>query len=149
MDLVPWHPFRELDRMRSAIDRAFGDPLANWGGLPEPWHMRFPVEVMEREDEVVVRVELAGIDPKDVDVRITDEGVTLRGERKRETEQDRDGVRHTERFYGTFARTVAFPTPVDSTQAKATFRNGLLEVTAPRRQASDGRDGRKLDIDTQ
>lgn len=133
--------------MRSAIDRVFAEPLVNWGSLPEPWHLRFPVEVVERADHIAVRVELAGIDPSDVDVRITDEGITLRGERKRETQNDRDGVRHTERFYGSFARTIAFPTPVDSSQAKATFRHGLLEVTAPRRQPTDGRDGRRLDIE--
>lgn len=148
MDLVPWHPFRELDRMRSAIDRVFGEPLVNWGGLTEPLHLRFPIEVMERANDVVVRAELAGIDPQDVDVRITDEGITVRGERKRETDNERDGVRHTERFYGTFARSVSFSTPVDSSRAKATFRNGLLEVTVPRRQATDGRDGRKLNIET-
>lgn len=133
--------------MRSAIDRIFAEPMVNWGSLPEPWHLRFPMEVMERGNHVVVRAELAGIDPQDVDLRITDEGITLRGERKQEADQDRDGIRHTERFYGTFARTIAFPTPVDSSRAKATFRHGLLEVTAPRRQPIDGRDGRKLDIE--
>lgn len=145
MDLVPWSPFRDLERMRNTVDRLFADP--SWGALAEPWRMRFPVEVVERADHIAVRAELAGIDPKDVDVRITDEGVTLRGERKREVDDQEDGVRHSERFYGSFSRTIAFPVPVDASQARATFRNGLLEVTAPKRQPNDGRDGRKLDIE--
>jgi len=134
--------------MRSTLDRYFNEPLANWGSLPEPWHLRFPVEVLERGTDVVVRAELAGIDPNDVDVRITDEGVVLRGERKRADEQDQAGVRHSERFYGTFARIVGFPVPVDSNRARAQFRHGVLEITAPRRQANEGRDGRKLNIET-
>lgn len=145
MELIPWSPLRDLERMRSTIDHFFRDP--NWGLLSEPWRMRFPVEVVERADHIAVRAELAGIDPKDVDVRITDESITLRGERKREADEEHDGIRHSERFYGAFARTIAFPVPVDSTQAKATFRNGLLEVTAPKRQPNDGRDGRRLDIE--
>lgn len=146
MDLVPWNPMREFDRLRATMDRLLSDSLLNLG--MGNLQMRFPIEVIDRGAEVVVRAELAGIDPKDVEVRITDEGVTLRGERKLETDQDRAGIRHTERFYGSFARSVSFPAPVDSAQARATFRHGVLEVRAPKRQPSDGRDGRRLNIET-
>ncbi len=91
------------------------------------------------------KLELAGIDPKDVDVRITEEGITLRGERK--LEADRNDIHHTERFYGSFTRSVGFPVPVDTTRARATFRHGVLEVRAPKRNPADGPDGRRLNIE--
>lgn len=145
MDLVPWNPLHEFDRMRNTLDRVFSDPLRELGHAP--WNMRMPVEVLERGDEVILRVELAGVDPKDVDVRVTDEGLTVRGERKIENNADREGIRHTERYYGSFVRSIAFPVPVDTAQAKATFSNGLLEVRAPKRNPNEGRDGRRLDIE--
>lgn len=123
MGLVPWHPFRELDRMPNTMERLLAEPFANLGNLPELWQLRFPVEVIEQGNDVLVR--------------------------KREVDEDREGVRHTERFYGTFSRTVAFPVPLESTKARATFRHGLLEVRAPRRNPNEGRDGRKLNIELQ
>ena len=147
MDVLPWQPYRGLDRLRSTWDQVFSDHLANLDDVLVGWRTRFPVEVIERSQDVVVRAELAGIDPADVDVRVTDDGLTLRGERRSGPDEERDGTRHSERFYGTFARTVAFPVAVESDKAKATFRNGLLEVTVPRR-STDGRDGRRLDIET-
>lgn len=146
MDLLSWQPYRGLDRLRSTWDQVFADHLANLDDAMASWRIRFPVEVVERGQDIVVRAELAGIDPADVDVRVTDDGLTLRGERKRQADEEKDGVRHSERFYGSFSRTIAFPAPVDSGRATATFRHGLLEITAPRR-ADDGRGGRKLSID--
>lgn len=146
MDLVRWHPFGEVERWRNTVDRLLADPLLGITNLANV-NLRFPLEVLERDGEVVVRAELAGIDPQDVDVRISDDGITVRGERHNEADQDRDGVRHSERFYGSFARTVAFPVSVDAGQARASFKNGLLEIRAPKRRPNEGRDGRKLDIE--
>lgn len=146
MDLVPWQPWREFERLRNTIDRVFLEPFAA-PTLAAGVNLRVPVEVLERADELVVRAEVPGIDPQDLDVRITDEGVTLRGERKQAADADRDGIRHSERFYGAFMRHVAFPAPVDAARARATFRNGVLEVRAPRRHPDEGRDGRRLPIE--
>jgi len=146
VDLIPWHPLRELERLRGPLERFFADPFfapaVPFGALVGA----FPVEVVEQGDDIVVRCELAGIDPKEVDVRITDQGVTIRGERKAEEVDRQRGAYRSERFYGAFSRTVSFPVPVDSDRASATFRHGLLEVRAPKRNPDAGPDGRRLNI---
>ncbi|HEY8346554.1 MAG TPA: Hsp20/alpha crystallin family protein [Symbiobacteriaceae bacterium] len=146
MDLIPWQPMRELERLRHQFDRLLAEPLLGIGShLPVP----FPAEVVERDDEVVLRCEVAGIEPENLDVWITDEGVTIRGERKAEQEQHRRGAYRSERYYGTFSRSIAFPVPVESQQATATFRHGVLEIRAPKRTPESGRGGRRLPINTE
>lgn len=149
MDLVPWQPFREMERMRNTFDRLFTDPVFSPALQLSPAVTAFPAEVLEQGNEVVVRCELAGMDPNDVDVRITDQGVVIRGERKVAVEQKERGTYRSERFYGSFSRSLPFPVPVDSDQATASFRHGLLEVRAPKRNPDTGRDGRRLSIETQ
>lgn len=101
------------------------------------------VEVADAGETVVVRVELPGIDPDDVDVDVAPSHVVIRGEIRRDESEDQQGVYHTERRYGRFQRTIPLPEPVDSDGAEASFRNGLLEIRLPR--ASHGR--RRLKID--
>lgn len=145
MELTPWHP--EV-HPRHLFDRFFEDPwrvVSTFAGNGVP-----AVEVFERGDEVVVRAEVPGVDPKDMDVRLTDDTATIRGERRpdeRTAPGNQDGYYRSERQYGSFTRTVSLPAPVDTGRAKAHFRNGLLEIVAPRR-ADDSR-GHKLTIDVQ
>jgi HSP20 family protein len=146
VDLVPWSPLGGLSDARRLFERFLDDPWRLAGGalgaqLP-------PVEVFERDGEVVVRAELAGIDPQDMDVRIEEDAVTIRGERRAEERRQRGGYFHSERQYGTFVRTVALPAPVDTSRAEARFRHGLLEIHAPR-HADDPRHGRHVDIQVQ
>lgn len=103
-----------------------------------------PVEMYTQDGNVVVRAEVPGVDPKDLDVRITAEALTIRGEVRQEDVARRDGMYHTERRYGAFARSVSFPAPVDPARATATYRHGVLEVRAPLATGDPG--GRKLDI---
>ena len=121
-------PFRRLEDLRGAA-WAYNEPNSHSG-------------------YGVVRCELAGIDPEDVEVRVTDQGVTIRGQRRAEEVERQGGTFRSERFYGSFSRTVSFPVPVDSDQARATFRHGLLEIRAPKRNPDAGRDGRRLNIET-
>ncbi len=147
VDMLPWEPLRELGRLHTMMDRLLAGTFATLGHQLGGLNAHFPVEVLEQNGEVVVRAELAGIEPKTLDVRVTDEDLTVRGERRVEVDRDQAGIHHSERFYGAFVRTVPFPAPVDAGQATASFRNGLLEVRAPRRTPDAGTDGRRLDID--
>ncbi len=146
MDLIPWHPLRELERVRSPLERFFADPVFGTGMTFGGAINAFPVEVVEEGSDIVVRCELAGLNPEDVDVRITDQGVTIRGERRAQETDRQRGMYRSERFYGAFSRAVSFPVPVDSEQAAATFQHGLLEVRAPKRNPDAGPDGRRLNI---
>ena len=144
MDLIPWHP---LDvRPRQLFDRFFEDPwrvISSFAGNGAP-----AVEVFERGEDVVVRAEIAGVDPQDMDVRLTDDTVTIRGERRADARGEQEGYYRTERQYGAFVRTVNLPATVDAAKARARFRHGLLEIVAPRK-VDDTRRGHKLNIEMQ
>ena len=111
---------------------------ADWGWMPE-------VEVFQRNSELVIRADLPGLKKEDVKVDVTEDRVTLQGERKREHEEEREGVYRSERSYGTFYRDVVLPPGTMSDQAKATFKDGVLEITMPAPPES-ARRGRRLEI---
>jgi HSP20 family protein len=89
------------------------------------------IEIFERKGELVVRADLPGMPKEQVKVNVTDEFLTLEGERKHEAHETRQGFYRTERSYGAFARTIALPEGAKGELAMATFKNGVLEVTIP------------------
>jgi HSP20 family protein len=152
-DLIPWgrqenraptlfgseerSPFLSL---RRDIDRLFDDFFqAPMLGLGRGAAMQWPnVEVSQTDEEVRITAEVPGMTEKDVELLLEDGILTLRGEKKSESE-DRDRG-YSERFYGRFERRIALPSGVDEEKAKAEFRDGVLSVTLPRnREAERGR----------
>jgi len=115
----------EMDRMFSSAwdDRDFGSrELAAWAP---------PVEVREREGNLVVNAELPGLNKEDVKVEVTNEGLVIQGERKREHVEDRGGIHRSERSYGAFYRLIPLPEGATLDKAAAEFTNGILEVSIP------------------
>lgn len=141
---VRWHPAL-LDGRREA-EQLGG--LWEWPGFlqrPEDEHPL--VEVFERDHYVIVRVELPGVDPKDVDVRVTQHVVTLQGEiREAHEERPRQGYYHSERRYGSFFRRIELPAPVIPERAKATYRHGILEIAIGKQDETE-REGQRLEIE--
>ena len=99
------------------------------------------VDVVQRGNELVVRADLPGVDPDDIDVEISDDAITLSGDRSEEREEERNGVYRVERRYGSFYRVIPLPEGAITDQAKASFNHGVLEVVvpAPSEQVSRGR----------
>jgi HSP20 family protein len=95
--------------------------------------------VKQNEGNYVIRAELPGLKPDDVNVEITDDAVVISGERKEEKEEKRGDVHVTERRYGTFYRSIPLPEGAQTEQAKARFENGVLEITVPAQEAGKGR----------
>ena len=87
------------------------------------------IEVLRNNGDMTVRAELPGLTKDDVKVELTDEALTISGERKEEKEEKREGFYRSERSYGTFYRQIPLPQGVDAEKATATFNNGVLEVT--------------------
>lgn len=149
-DLIKWDPFGELQRVRDDVGRIFGRFF--------PWESRadelFPglrspvVDVKETETHYVVSAEIPGVEPQDLDVTVTDEALTLRGEVRERTEQNETGYRRVERRYGAFHRTIPFPSPVDAKQATAEYINGVLEVRLPKADPAKGK-GIRLPVSTE
>lgn len=97
--------------------------------VPAEWSPR--VDILEREGQVVVRADLPGLTKEDIKVELTDNLLTLQGERKLEKKEEREGYYYNERFQGSFYRSIPLPEGVDASKATAEFRNGVLEVVMP------------------
>jgi HSP20 family protein len=101
--------------------------------------------VFHRSNEFVVRADLPGLSKDDVKVDVTDDRITIQGERKREHEEEREGVYRSERTYGSFSRVIPVPEGTITDQAKATFKDGVLEIVMPA-PPEQVRRGRRLEI---
>jgi HSP20 family protein len=130
-------PFAMLRQMTSELDRVFGEwPSFRWPsfaafGMPESAAWAPKIDVFEREGRLVTRVDLPGVKKEDVSVEVTDGCLALSGERKREIEEKKENYYRTEREYGRFYRTVPLPEGVRVEDVKATFADGILEVSVP------------------
>jgi HSP20 family protein len=103
------------------------------------------IEVVHRENELVVRIDLPSLSKDDIKVNVTEDAITIQGERKREHKEEREGVFRSERRYGSFSRVIPLPEGTMTDQAKASFKDGVLEVTMPA-PPEQVRRGRRLEI---
>ena len=94
------------------------------------------LDIVERDNEVVVRAELPGVDKKDIDVSVTDSTITIKGCTKKETREEKGDYFRSEISQGSFSRTATLPCDVDGKKAHATFTDGILELTIPKLEAS-------------
>ena len=130
-------PFALLRQMTSELDKAFADwpsfrfPSLGQVATSETLAWSPKIDVFERDNRLVTRVDLPGIKKEDVSVEVTDGHLALSGERKRETEEKNDNLYHSEREYGSFYRAVPLPEGVKLEDVKATFADGVLEVSVP------------------
>ena len=129
-------PFSVWRQMTSELDRLFGDwpsfPTSfRVAALPEAAAWSPKIDMFERANRFVTRVDLPGMKKEDVSVEVTDGYLTLSGERKREIEEKKDDFYRSEREYGSFYRAVPLPEGVKIEDVKATFADGVLEVSIP------------------
>ena len=141
-------PFALLRRFMEDIEQQWGQPGMGQGrqGMATTGGAIFspPMEVFEREGHLIVRADLPGLTKDDVHVEVTDEALTIEGERHSEHEERQGGVLHSERRYGRFRRQIPLPEGVNAEQVTVSFKDGVLEVSmpAPQRQAR----GRRIEI---
>lgn len=129
--LVRWDPFREMMTLRSAVDRLFDEAFtpsrsyesATWG---------LPLDVIENEDGYVIKASTPGINPDDLEISLTDNVLTIKGETKTEKEVEEKRYHLRERRYGSFARSVSLPMPVKADAVEATYENGVLTLSVPK-----------------
>ncbi len=133
--LIPWRPFRELEELGRRFEDIFGRPFlpAVLRRLPvEGKGWAPPIEVFEKEDKFVVKAELPGMKEEDIDVSVVGDTLTIKGERKAETEVKEEDYYCCERSYGSFFRSIALPSTVDAKKIEASFEDGVLEVSLPK-----------------
>ena len=154
-DLIPWgrketepqrksedeHPMvtlqRDMNRVFDNFWRSFDQPF---GSLTTPSDTGMPrSDVVETDAAVEVSVELPGMEEKDIDVSLTDDALTIKGERKVEREDDKKGYYLSERSYGSFYRSIPVPPGVDTEKVEAAFKNGVLTVTLPKTEEAQAK----------
>jgi HSP20 family protein len=132
--LTRWEPFREFsvmqDRM-NRMNRLFRESYNPEGPDEALTTTSFapPVDIYEDEHDVVLNLEVPGIDEKDIDVRVDDRTLTIQGERKIEKEEKEENFRRVERQYGSFTRSFTLPSSVDPGQVRADYNKGVLKIT--------------------
>jgi HSP20 family protein len=97
------------------------------------------IDMVDRKDEIVLRADLPGLEEKEIEVTVQDGSVTIRGERKEETEEKKEDYCYSERRYGLFSRTLPLPAGVEADKVKATFKKGVLEVHLPKAKEMKGK----------
>jgi HSP20 family protein len=132
-------PFAMLRQMTSDLDQMFDDapwaafrwPSLRLRGSGEPLTWAPKIDVFERDNRLVTKVDLPGMKKEDVKVEVTDGHLAISGERKRETEEKKERTYRYEREYGSFSRAIPLPEGVKLEDVKATFADGVLEVSVP------------------
>lgn len=131
-------PFDEMDRLfeghfPSGWMRPFHWPRPSWGELSAPFEGKMPkVDVIERDNEIVVKAELPGVDKKDLDISVTKNTVTIQGSTSHEEKEEKGDVYRCEISRGSYSRTLTLPAEVNEEKAKAKFKDGILELTLPK-----------------
>ena len=141
MAIVRWEPFNNLLTAQRDFDRLFKEafnPFVSEGDLStRTWAP--PVDIYENENDIVLKAELPGIEPKDVEVKVEDNTLYLKGERKFEKEVKNESYHRVERSYGSFARSFSLPNSISTDKVKAEFKDGLLTLTLPKREEAKPR----------
>jgi HSP20 family protein len=127
MAIIRWDPFREMTSVQNQFNRLV-DQM--WGGRQESWLPA--VDVFDNKDSVVVKAELAGMDPDDIQIEVEDNVLTVKGERKFEEKVDDERYYRVERRYGSFQRSLALPQGVKPDDISASYEDGILIVTVPK-----------------
>jgi HSP20 family protein len=136
MAIIRWDPFRDMVTLREKMNRLFEDAFTGRGEDKELISSMWTpaVDIFENENELVLTAEIPGIEEKDVEIKIEDNTLTLKGERKFEKETKEENYHRIERSYGSFYRAFTLPHSVDAEKVQAEHENGVLRISMPKRQ---------------
>lgn len=139
MPVIKYNPFQsEFDEFPAGL-RVFQDSLSRLFSEPStrPWTPA--VDILETENDLVLKADLPEVDPKNVGIQIENNTLTLKGERKFEEQQNGKGYHRIERSYGTFVRAFSLPDTIEADKVKADYKNGVLTVTLPKKEVAKPR----------
>jgi len=129
--LAVWKPFNEIDRWRREFDRRLSE-MFHEVGPAEATTVKVPaIESFVKDRNLIIRADVPGLEAKDIDLTVLDNVLTIKGERKEEKEVNKDEYIRREVAYGSFERRVTLPDGTDPEKIKASFKNGVIEVTMP------------------
>lgn len=132
MALVRWQPFREIDTLQREMNRLFENLAPTTNGENGEFGFVPAAEMHETPEAIHLKLELPGIEAKDLDVQVTAEAVSISGDRQSETKTEEKGMTRTEFRYGQFRRIIPLPTRIENTKVQAEYKNGILNLTLPK-----------------
>jgi HSP20 family protein len=132
--IVRWEPFRELSSLQTEMNRLFNAAFesGSGGGTSAPRRWMPAMDLLETDEQFVLRADLPGMSEDDVNIELEDNVLTVSGERRTEHEDKREGFYRMERAYGSFSRSLTLPKGVDPEAVTAAFDRGVLEVRVPK-----------------
>jgi HSP20 family protein len=138
MNLVRWTPFSDVSLLQNQMNRLFDTALQGWSGDSTNGTTAWipAADVYESENELLVTLDLPGINPKMVDVRVENNVLTIRGERKLDEKQNTENFHRVERSYGPFGRAFTLSTAVDAEKIRATYEAGVLSIALPKAETA-------------
>lgn len=128
-ELQSWRPFSELERWARKVESRFPRMFEDFDS--EDIELKLPIESYIKDGNLVVRADVPGLDPKDIDVSVLGNVLTIKGERKDKQEVKKDDYFRREISYGAFERRTTLPEGAETDKIKASFKNGVIEVTMP------------------
>jgi HSP20 family protein len=135
-ELAKWTPFREVSRLRDEMDRLwqdfFGPGRRALRPMAEEWIPA--VDISDTADKVTVRVEVPGMDAKNIEISLSGDILTIKGEKKAEKEEKGENFYLAERSYGSFARSLRLPAEVEGDKIEASYKQGVLTITCPKKE---------------
>ncbi|WP_448572804.1 Hsp20/alpha crystallin family protein [Trichothermofontia sp.] len=132
MALVRWEPFREIDTLQRQMNRLFDELIPSVRETGNGIAFVPPAEMEETADAIHLKLEVPGMDAKDLDVQVSADSVSITGERKSETKTEEKGMTRTEFRYGKFQRVIPLPVRVQNTHVQAEYKDGILKLTLPK-----------------
>lgn len=142
MSIIRWEPFRDLVSTHDHFNQLFNGTFARAFGDQQEVSRRAwipPVDIYETGDSLVLKAELPGINPDDVEIRVEGGTLYLKGERKFEKDAKEENLHRVERPYGKFSRSFLLPSSIDSDRVKAEYQHGVLTLTMPKREEAKPR----------
>jgi len=132
MALVRWNPWQEMNTIQRQINRLFEEEMLPSTIIERSFAKVPAAELQETEEAIHLKLELPGIEAKDLDVQVTEKAVYVSGERKSETKTEGKGLTKTEFHYGKFQRLIPLPTRIQNTNVTADYKDGILTLTLPK-----------------
>jgi HSP20 family protein len=138
MAIIRFEPYREIMSLQDRMNRLFSESFRGGQTGEDDWALGGTwapaVDIYEQDHNIVIKAELPGVDPKDVDIRMENNVLTIKGERKLDNEVKKENYHRVERAYGVFTRSFTLPSVVDPGSIKAEFKDGVLRITLPKRE---------------
>ncbi len=131
MVLVRYNPWQELKLQQRQLNRLFDSAIMP-SSLLEKAATRVPAEMQETEEAIHLKLEIPGIEAKDLDIQVTEDSVSISGERKSETKTEEKGITRSEFQYGKFQRVFPLPAKIQNTDVTAEYKDGILNLTLPK-----------------